>query len=70
MSSTLVSVRYPMGGTEFQLSDKTPQVGDVLRRNGDNWVVETVTVQENGSTSVTLRPGLKPKPRTDGSESA
>lgn len=59
MASSLIAVRLPTG-TEFRLSDKTPKVGDVLKRNGDNWVVVSVEQQEDGSTAATLRPGLKP----------
>ena len=38
--SDLVTVRYPSGDTEFRMSDTAPKVGDVLKRNGDNWIVE------------------------------
>ena len=60
MSSELHTVRFPSGETEFRMSDKSPVVGDVLKRNGDNWIVKTVTPSEDGSTVVTLRPGAKP----------
>ena len=54
--SELVTVRFPSGDTEFRMSDRAPQVGDVLRRNDTDWVVEAVSETENG-THVTLRPG-------------
>ncbi len=60
--SDLLTVRYPSGETEFRMHDKDPQVGDVLTRNGDNWIVEAVTEAENGSTLVTLRPGREAAP--------
>jgi len=44
------------------MRDKDPQVGDILTRNGDNWIVEAVTEAENGSTLVTLRPGYEAEP--------
>ena len=44
------------------MRDKEPRVGDVLTRNGDNWIVEAVTEAENGSTLVTLRPGHEAEP--------
>ena len=59
--SDLLTVRYPSGAKEFRMSDKAPKVGDVLKRNGDNWVVEEVLETKRG-TQVILRPGLK----TDG----
>ena len=60
--SDLLTVRYPSGETEFRMRDKDPQVGDILTRNGDNWIVEAVTEAENGSTLVTLRPGHGDEP--------
>ena len=54
--SDLLTVRYPSGAREFRMSDTAPEVGDVLRRNGDNWVVEEVHAGDDGSTVVTLRP--------------
>jgi len=57
--SDLLTVRYPSGDSEFRMSDKAPKVGDVLKRNGDNWIVDKV-VETNEGTQVTLRPGVKP----------
>jgi hypothetical protein len=59
-SSDAVTLRFPAGEREYRLSARKPNVGDVLKRNGDNWVVVTVEEQEDGTTVVTLRPGLKP----------
>ena len=42
------------------MSAKTPRVGDVLKRNGDNWIVAEVTAEKDGTSTVVLRPGLKP----------
>ena len=60
MSTDSVIVRYPTGRSEYRLSDKKPQVGDKLKRNGDYWIVEKVAEDKQGATVVTLRPGLKP----------
>ena len=49
MSSELHTVRFPSGETEFRMSDNFPVCGDVLKRNGDNWIVKTVTPLEDGS---------------------
>jgi hypothetical protein len=54
--SKLVTVRYSDGTTEFRMSERSPDVGDILRRDGDNWVVEEVEETDDGSTVVTLRP--------------
>lgn len=50
----------PLGRSEYILSEKVPKVGDVLKRNGDNWQVIEVTEEKDGTSTVVLRPGLKP----------
>ena len=49
------------------MSAKAPDEGDVLRRNGDNWVVEKVHEDDDGNTVVTLRPQplLEPEPEPE-----
>ena len=56
--SDLLTVRYPSGNIEFRMSDSAPKVGDVLERNADNWIVETVA-EIDGRTEVRLRAGLR-----------
>jgi hypothetical protein len=63
--SDLLTVRYPSGAKEFRMSDTAPEVGDVLRRNGDNWVVEKVHDDDDGNTVVTLRPQPLIEPDTE-----
>ena len=53
--SDLLTVRFPSGATEFRMSDKPPLVGDRLRRNGEDWVVQEVSQTKTG-TQVWLRP--------------
>ena len=65
MTSVLHTIRYPSGETEFRMSENTPNVGDILTRNGDNWVVEEVREAEDGSTVVTLRPRPLIEPETE-----
>jgi hypothetical protein len=50
-----MSVRYPSGATEFRMSDTPPVVGDRVRRNGQDWVVQEVSQTKTG-TQVWLRP--------------
>lgn len=64
MSSALHTIRYAQGATEFRMSDKSPDVGEILRRNGDNWLVEEVEEAEDGTTVVTLRPQPRIEPET------
>ena len=58
--SDVLTVRFPSGATEFRMSETAPEVGDVLRSNGDTWVVEAVIPSEDGTTVVALRPRAKP----------
>ena len=61
--SALLTVRFPSGAIEFRMSDAAPAVGDILKRNGDNWIVEEVSDADDGTSVVTLRP--QPKPLDD-----
>jgi hypothetical protein len=58
--SAPLTVRYPSGATEFRMSDEAPAIGDTLKRNGDNWIVEDVTDADDGTSVVTLRSQPKP----------
>ena len=63
--SDLLTVRFPSGATEYRMSETSPEVGDVLDRNGDAWVVEAVIPSEDGTTVVALRPrppSVRPEP--------
>ena len=53
--SDLQTVRYPSGATEFRLDGNPPEVGDVIARNGDTWVIQEITTGKDGSPIVTLR---------------
>jgi hypothetical protein len=55
----LITVRFGSEATEFALSEKAPKVGDLLRRNGDNWVVVEVNEDADGKSTVVLQPGIK-----------
>lgn len=57
-NSSVVTFRFPRG-SEYRLSESTPNVGDVLQRNGDSWIVDHVEAADDGATVVTLRPGQK-----------
>lgn len=59
MSDTVV-LRFPAQPREYRLSAKKPKVGDMLKRNGDNWIVERVEEAKDGTCLVSLRPGIKP----------
>lgn len=59
MSSTTVLFRFPAERSEYRLNERTPKVGDLLERNGNDWVVVTVDEPNGRATIVTL--GHRPK---------
>ena len=60
MTATGATLRFEPVGNEYVMSERLPKVGDVLKRNGDNWVVVEVNAEADGTSTVILRPGLKP----------
>ena len=58
---SVVTFRFTGQGTEYRLGENPPQVGDIFTRNDDDWIVETVTEAKDGTSVVTLRPGLNPR---------
>jgi hypothetical protein len=56
----LTTIRFGSVATEFAMSEKSPKVGDILKRNGDNWVVVEVKDDGDGRSTVILQPGMKP----------
>jgi hypothetical protein len=55
--SDLAMVQYGSEATEYILSAKKPKVGDVLKRNGDTWVVVEIKDGADGKSTVVLQPG-------------
>jgi hypothetical protein len=58
--SDVVLIRFPTGGAEYRVGEKVPKIGDVLKRDGNNWVVAGVHSQGDGTTVVMLEPERKP----------
>lgn len=56
MSSDTVIYRFA-ADKEYRLSEEKLGVGDVIQRNGEDWVVASVAEVQDGTTVVTLRPG-------------
>ena len=58
--SALVTVRFPSGTTEFRMRDNPPEVGDVFRKDGREWIVDEIARADDGSSLVTLRAAIEP----------
>jgi hypothetical protein len=52
-------VVLPNGEREYRLTARELEVGDVLRRNGDSWIVAEVTRGPDEASIVRLAPNTK-----------
>ena len=50
-----VTLRFLPLGTEYRLSTREPAIGDIMKRDGDRWIVVDVRKDAQGNTVVTLR---------------
>lgn len=51
-----VTLRFLPLGTEYRLSTREPAIGDIMKRDGDQWIVVDVRKDAQGNTVATLRP--------------
>ena len=56
MPSGALYIVLPNGEREYRLTERELEIGDVLRRNGDSWIVAEVTQGPDGATIVRLAP--------------
>ena len=42
MASESITIRYPAGGWEYAVTERVPEVGDTLVREGETWNVALV----------------------------
>lgn len=54
MPSGALFLVLPNGEREYRLTERELEVGDVLRRNGDSWIVAEVTQGPDGASIVRL----------------
>ena len=54
----LLTIRLPSGETEYHIGSRSPEIGDLVNRDGDAWVVDEVSTTDKGATVVFLRPNL------------
>lgn len=54
MPSGALFIVLPNGEREYRLTERELEIGDVLRRNGDSWIVAEVTQGPDGATIVRL----------------
>jgi hypothetical protein len=64
VASESITIRYPSGAWEYVLTDRVPDVGDTLIRDGETWAVALVaeSVDDHRVVVMELRPEIGTQP--------
>ena len=54
MASESITIRFPSGAWEYVMTQRLPEVGDTLQRDGKTWMVARVTESRDGHRVVTM----------------
>lgn len=54
MSFVMQTIRYPSGVTEYRVSQQPFQVGEIVARGDEKWIVENVTDMLDGKFEIRL----------------
>ena len=54
MASESITIRFPSGAWEYVMTQRLPEVGDTLERDGKTWMVARVTESRDGHRVVTM----------------
>ena len=54
MTSEPITIRFPSGTWEYVVTDRVPDAGDTLVRDGKTWTVVGVTESEDGHRVITM----------------
>ena len=67
MAPDSITIRFPTGVWEYGFTDKTPEVGDTLVRQGETWVVVAVTeaVDDHRNVTMALAPDVMDHDKPD-----
>jgi hypothetical protein len=49
-----ITIRFPSGAWEYVVTERLPDVGDTLVRDGKTWTVAGVTESEDGHRVITM----------------
>lgn len=61
MNPESITIRFPNGSWEYGIGETPPKIGHTMVREGQTWVVATVTTSVDGRCVVTMA-----QPRPDG----
>jgi hypothetical protein len=57
VASESITIRFPTGAWEYAMTQRVPEVGDTLERDGKTWMVARVTEPRDGHRVVTMTRG-------------
>ena len=62
MASESITIRFPSGAWEYVVTDRVPDAGDTIERDGTTWTVVGVTESEDGHRVITMAPEVVKPP--------
>jgi hypothetical protein len=54
VASESITIRFPSGAWEYVMTQRVPEVGDTLERDGKSWVVAGVTEAVDGHRVISM----------------
>ena len=62
MATESITIRFPSGAWEYVVTERVPDVGDTLVRDGKTWTVAGVTESVDGHRVITMAPEVVEPP--------
>jgi hypothetical protein len=62
VASEPITIRFPSGAWEYVVTDRVPDAGDTLVRDGKTWTVVGVTESVDGHRVITMAPEVVEAP--------
>jgi len=62
VASEPITIRFPSGAWEYVVTERVPDAGDTLARDGKTWTVAGVTESEDGHRVITMAPEVVKPP--------
>ena len=60
MASESITIRFPTGAWEYAVTDRLPDVGDTIVRDGETWAVAYVAEVVDDHRVIIMEPGPEP----------
>jgi len=62
VASVPITIRFPSGAWEYVVTERVPEAGDTLVRDGKTWTVAAVTESDDGHRVITMAPEVVKPP--------